>query len=184
MNHLTRHQKTTLILWARRAYEKTGADEKFDIWRHEQCLDAVQCPGISACTQQQYIPLLNHFRKIAGCRTEKTDNTFAPRETRPETQNIRVALWRLRQAMKQYGYNEKYVRTIIAGRLSIPHANEPLETYARLLGGRATEQIANTIIARGRAHQKKQTCTVPPFEIENNQQYLRKITALAKQKKN
>lgn len=61
-----------LVMAARKAYEiqlATGnvdACETFDSWRHMECLAAVSKPGITACSHEDYQPLLSHFRTLAG----------------------------------------------------------------------------------------------------------------------
>ena len=61
-----------LVMAARKAFDvqkKWGnidAVDTFDTWRREQCLAAVSQPGITACSHEDYRPLLAHFQVLSG----------------------------------------------------------------------------------------------------------------------
>ncbi len=61
-----------LVMAARKAFDlqkKWGnidALVTFDTWRREQCLEAVSQPGITACSHEDYRPLLAHFQVLSG----------------------------------------------------------------------------------------------------------------------
>ncbi|MDP3850491.1 MAG: hypothetical protein Q8Q59_08315 [Luteolibacter sp.] len=67
---------TPLVIAARKAFdvqdraglvEFQGSDAKrFDAWRHQQCMDAVEKPGITSCNHGDFQPLLAHFQTLAG----------------------------------------------------------------------------------------------------------------------
>ncbi len=61
-----------LVMAARKAFDiqrdlgNLDVGETFDTWRHAQCLAAVGQPGITACSHEDYRPLLAHFQTLAG----------------------------------------------------------------------------------------------------------------------
>lgn len=65
-----------LAIAAKKAYEfqeqlgNIAPGQTFNDWRHEQCMEAVQKPGITACSHDHYRPLMAHFQILAG-RDEK-----------------------------------------------------------------------------------------------------------------
>lgn len=90
---LSNLQKRQLVLLAREAWAKRAApvpagaveddcpfdiptdavvDQDFDGWRREQCMMAVERPGLSACRNEDYLPLRAHFLRIMG-RTEEAE---------------------------------------------------------------------------------------------------------------
>jgi len=48
----------------------------FDEWRRRECLLAVERPGLSACRNEDYLPLLAHFLQILG-RGDEADEARA-----------------------------------------------------------------------------------------------------------
>ena len=42
--------------------------EDFDTWRREQCMQAVERPGLTACRNEDYLPLQAHFLRLLGRR--------------------------------------------------------------------------------------------------------------------
>jgi hypothetical protein len=87
---LSPKQKRQLILLAREAWAKraepvlagvvdecpfdvpapAGAGEDFDAWRHAECMMAVERPGLSACRNEDYLPLKAHFLRLLGRHEE------------------------------------------------------------------------------------------------------------------
>jgi hypothetical protein len=83
-------QKKQLILMAREAWmaAKTGPDAdagaddcpfdiptdrtelSFDDWRRAQCMLVVERPGLTACRNEDYLPLKAHFLRLLGRHTE------------------------------------------------------------------------------------------------------------------
>jgi hypothetical protein len=70
---LTNEQKTGLILLARQAYGTTHPTQStthevlsFDDWRRQQVLFAVERPGLTACRNEDYLPLRAHFLRLLG----------------------------------------------------------------------------------------------------------------------
>lgn len=78
---LTNEQKTTLVLLAKEAWEKETRDHRqqtrdqrpetrdqssFEDWRHEQCQQCVERPGLTACRNEDYLPLRAHFLRLLG----------------------------------------------------------------------------------------------------------------------
>jgi hypothetical protein len=84
MAPLTNEQKTTLVLLAKEAFSKRGtqtrdhrpetADQRpetmgqsnFDDWRRAQCMQVVERPGLTACRNEDYLPLRAHFLGLLG----------------------------------------------------------------------------------------------------------------------
>ncbi|MEI6654778.1 MAG: hypothetical protein WCP45_08425 [Verrucomicrobiota bacterium] len=71
-----------LVMIARKAYDymtQMGViedAEPFDAWRHRQCLEAVGQPGITACSHEDFRPLLAHFQHLAGDDGEAFANSI------------------------------------------------------------------------------------------------------------
>lgn len=69
---LSNEQKTRIVLLAREAFDfmvETGAlgdAAEFDAWRHEQCQQTVERPGLSVCRNEDYLPLRAHFLRLLG----------------------------------------------------------------------------------------------------------------------
>lgn len=81
---LTNEQKTMLVLLAKEGWEKsqktnvehptsnverpTGNDAtpSFDDWRRAQCMQVVERPGLTACRNEDYLPLRAHFLRLLG----------------------------------------------------------------------------------------------------------------------
>jgi hypothetical protein len=61
-----------LVIAARKAFDRHSQagllddGETFDSWRHQQCMEAVGKPGITACNHGDFQPLLAHFQTLAG----------------------------------------------------------------------------------------------------------------------
>jgi hypothetical protein len=61
-----------LVMAARKAFDvqtKAGlvdSSDTFDSWRHQQCMDAVGKPGITACDHKDFRPLLAWFQTLSG----------------------------------------------------------------------------------------------------------------------
>lgn len=60
-----------LVMAARKAYDiqdRAGLidGQSFDAWRHTQCMDVVNKPGLTACNHSDFRPLLAHFQILAG----------------------------------------------------------------------------------------------------------------------
>lgn len=70
--NMTPREIQPLLMAARKAFdcqERAGLldeGEKFDAWRHRQCMEAVGKPGLTACHHADYKPLLAHFQTLAG----------------------------------------------------------------------------------------------------------------------
>lgn len=69
---LTNEQKTRLVLLAREAFDHLvargalGDAAEPDVWRREQCMQAVERPGLTACRNEDYLPLRAHFLRVLG----------------------------------------------------------------------------------------------------------------------
>lgn len=94
---LTSEQKRELVLLARRAFDRVKSGRlgdaslpDFDGWRHEQVLQAVERPGISACRQEDFAQVKGHFLRLLG-QAGMADRMQARAEMEPR----RVAIWKL-----------------------------------------------------------------------------------------
>jgi hypothetical protein len=70
--NITQKELTPLLMAARKAYDlqsQYGNIEDgltFDAWRHQQCMTAVNKPGLTACNHVDFRPLLAHFQTLSG----------------------------------------------------------------------------------------------------------------------
>jgi hypothetical protein len=64
--------------------------DSFDHWRHQQCVQVVERPGLTACRQEDFAPLKAHFLRLIG--QEAMANRM---QARAEMEPRRVALHRL-----------------------------------------------------------------------------------------
>lgn len=61
-----------LVMAAKKAFDHQAnlglveEGETFDDWRHQQCMNVVGRPGITACNHDDFRPLLAHFQVLAG----------------------------------------------------------------------------------------------------------------------
>ena len=57
---------------ARRAFEQLvergdlGDAAEFDVWRHHQCMQRVERPGLTQCRNEDYAPMMEHFHRLLG----------------------------------------------------------------------------------------------------------------------
>jgi hypothetical protein len=81
-------QKQKLVLMARQAFLYLVAEGELgdaaepDVWRHEQCMQAVERPGLTACRNEDYLPLMAHFLRVQG-RDEEADAALTRAEMEP-----------------------------------------------------------------------------------------------------
>jgi len=65
-----------LILLARQGFSELcdrgelGESAEFDVWRRQQCMQCVERSGLTACRNEDYLPMLAHFLRILGRYTE------------------------------------------------------------------------------------------------------------------
>jgi hypothetical protein len=61
-----------LVLLAKEAFDRLveagtlGDAAEFAVWRHEQCLQCVEQRGLTACRNEDYLPLRAHFLRLLG----------------------------------------------------------------------------------------------------------------------
>ena len=82
---LSGQQIRELVLLARRAYalEFPAPEMDFDAWRHWQCQVSVERPGLTACRQDEFLPLRAHFLRMCGLtEAAKSDDFRALNEPR------------------------------------------------------------------------------------------------------
>ena len=69
---MTKRETIPLAIAARQAYAHQAdlanlePGETFDSWRHAQVLAVVGKPGLTACSHDDYRPLMAHFQHLAG----------------------------------------------------------------------------------------------------------------------
>jgi hypothetical protein len=96
---LNAEQRRDLVILARNTFDKLrhagGIPEsvKFNDWRHQQCLMAVERPGLTACRQEDYLPMQAHFLGLIGA-----DQLAAMAKLRAMTEPRRQAKAVLEQA--------------------------------------------------------------------------------------
>ena len=86
LKSLSRYQIRALILLARDAFamEFPPSGETFDAWRHRQCMLAVERPGLTACRNEDFLPLKAHFLRLAG-RVQEAEAAVARAAVEPRT---------------------------------------------------------------------------------------------------
>lgn len=90
MRPLSGQQIRDLVLLAREAFlqEFPPTNLSFDEWRHQQCLLAVERRGLTACRNEDYLPLRAHFLKLLG-RTEEAERARSRADVEPRTWAMR-----------------------------------------------------------------------------------------------
>jgi hypothetical protein len=84
---LSPDQIRRLILLAREAFAMefpTDPDDSFDAWRHRTVMQVVERPGLIACRNEDYLPLLAHFLRMVG-RENEANAAEARAATEPRT---------------------------------------------------------------------------------------------------
>jgi hypothetical protein len=77
MKLLSRAQKTTLVMMARKAfdhvaqraqagYEFDSSSAAFDVWRRERVMHACGKPGLRECGNDDYLPIAAEFQSLEG----------------------------------------------------------------------------------------------------------------------
>lgn len=110
---LSNEQKAKLCILIRDAYgrqEHASANpstEEIDTFRHEECQRAVGKPGLTACVQDDWKPLLAHFLAMTGA----TDRAFEAAYEHG-TEPARVAMFKLHEALRKAGLPMAYAAAI------------------------------------------------------------------------
>ena len=61
-----------MVLLAKEAFDRLvesgvlGDAAEFAVWRHEQCQQTVERPGLTCCRNEDYLPLQAHFLRLLG----------------------------------------------------------------------------------------------------------------------
>lgn len=103
---LTREQKASLSVLARRAWRRLGRGEKEDAWRQAQAIKAVG-HRISEGRQRDFLPLRAHFLDLAGHSGTALDTLMAA-----ESEPHRIAMFKLGQACSERGLPLAYPEAI------------------------------------------------------------------------
>jgi hypothetical protein len=139
--NLTSKQKQILVMLASEAFKLQNPGISFDDWRHEQVMDAVQKPGLTACDQEHYSDLMGHFLTAAG-RDSEALSWFMKNGRNPERQ----LAWKISKALADHTFlahataeqviavtSSRSVRRRLAKRESLQdHADGPI-TYDYLV---------------------------------------------------
>ncbi len=120
MSPLSNDQKRLIAIAARKAYlakpdrdlfEAINPDlsptELFTAWRRVEQGKACGVQSLRACTQAHYGRLLAHFQALAG-----ESGAAAQTLARDADNDRRVALYKLRQALRERGLQESYAAAI------------------------------------------------------------------------
>jgi hypothetical protein len=121
MAPLTREQKASLSMLARKAWRRLGRGENENAWRHAQAIKAVG-RRISEGVQRDFLPLRAHFLDLAGHTGAALDTLLAA-----ESEKHRIALFKLGQACSQRGLPLSYPEAICKRqyRCSLAEATAP-----------------------------------------------------------
>jgi hypothetical protein len=88
-------QIRTLILMAKEAFAylvergDLGDSAEFDQWRHTQCLQVTERPGLSQARNEDFLPLKAHFLRLMG-RDKEADQAQARSDVEPRTWAIKA----------------------------------------------------------------------------------------------
>ena len=137
---LSNVQKAKLSMLAAKSHDLDGpldADEH----RHAECLRAVGKPGLTACVQDDYKPLLAHFLSLTG-----EDGAAYHAALDAGTEPKRVALFKLGEALGKAGLPMAYAAAISRRQ----HHCEPADLNVKQLW-----QLIYTINARGAARRRR-----------------------------
>lgn len=104
---LSNEQKARLCILCREAWEQNGSKGALDDYRHLQVDRAVGKPGLTACTQDDYKPLVGHFLNLTG-HPDRAMNAHLDHAT----EDVRVAQFKLHAALKKAGLPIAYAATI------------------------------------------------------------------------
>jgi hypothetical protein len=96
---LSAKQKQVLIMVATEGFKLQDPGISFDDWRHDQVMDAVQRPGLTACDQEHYSDLMGHFLTSAGRESEAL-NWFMKHRKNPERQ----LAWRIAKTLADHTF--------------------------------------------------------------------------------
>ena len=132
---LSKKQKAVLSQMASKAYKLCGRELGYDSpeeYRHAVCLTQRGVAGLTACSQQDYIPLYNHFAAILDMR---------PIHAKTPHDELARALWCLRDALHRFEFAEGYACAILRDRGAI---GDDLDTLAASAGAEVVQQCTYT----------------------------------------
>jgi hypothetical protein len=137
---LTNKQKATICQLAAKSHDLDGPLDASE-HRHAECVKATGKPGLTACTQDDYKPLLAHFLALAG-QDGAAFNAAVDHGTEPK----RIALYKLNEALGKAGLPMAYAAAISRRK----HHCEPADLTAAQLW-----QLVFTINTRGAARRRR-----------------------------
>jgi hypothetical protein len=116
---LTKHQRQSLAMLARRGWSKFGSGRPFDQWRHHESI-RVCGRRISEAAQRDFLTLRAHFLDLAG-QSAAALRTHLEADSEPH----RVALWHLRRECSRRRLPLDYAAAICRRqfRCHLPEAN-------------------------------------------------------------
>ncbi len=100
-------QKGIIVMLAKRAFDRLRPSLPFEQWRREQQTLAVGIDSLTACTQNDYLPLVAHFEGLAGHGDKQFKAAY-----RHLDEATRQARWLLDEALRARGLGESYAATI------------------------------------------------------------------------
>lgn len=142
---LKTHQRTELARLARDAWMiavERGEERDFNTWRHDEVQAECNKRGLTCCNQDDYAGLKARFLDGAG-RVAEAFNW----RVRAQSQQTRVARWRLDQALLEAGLAESYAAAICLDKCKCPLAEA---SAAQLI------ELSKTITARRDAQHREE----------------------------
>lgn len=167
MNKLSKKQKSVLAQIANKAFKRVMAmykiGETYDDWRRAEQFRRVGKWSLTDCHQSDYVPLYNHFAKLAGIKAIED-------HTRSEEDK---AAWSLNDAVRRFEINEPYLRKIAQDKFAmifIPtHSiDELIKDIVHKLTYDQSRQLLYTINNRGRSAVRR---TAREFGVDTPVEY-------------
>lgn len=147
---LSPRQVRELVLLAREAFsvEFPPTDEDFNVWRHRNCMQAVERPGLTACRNEDYLPLRTHFLALCG-RTLEAESARLRHETEPRTWALHKLADECREAADVLPDAWRYAAGFVQHKrgVAIDDADEKTVWHAVYVVRRRAEQLRRKGVA-------------------------------------
>ncbi len=160
---LSKRQKAVLSQLAARAWRLFGDSwgiPSAEDFRHSCVQRACSKPGLTACTQQDYVPLYNHLARLLGLRPIEDNTPHSPEE---------ALIWTIRDRMRHWDIPAPYVAAIIHSKFSIAYGN--LDSLLARLPASSLRQLLYTLEARARSKAQRTSAQLgldSPVEVHSS----------------